>query len=80
MYLREIINTFWAGQVSLLVKIFDFGIFSDTINVINVKVCMMVKLTFSDLDCISESLQSRICSLKILFFYPVKLNLCRIGQ
>ena len=33
---------FWVDQVSVLVKNFNIGIFSDTINVINVKLCMMV--------------------------------------
>ena len=66
MYSREIINVFLVGQVSGLVENLNIGIFSDTINVINVKFCMMVvftelypfmQLTFSDLDCISRSQQ-----------------------
>ena len=39
---REIIHMFWVDQVSVLVKNFNIGIFSDTINAINVKLCMMV--------------------------------------
>ena len=38
----ETIYMFLVGQVSGLVKNFHTGIFSDTINVINVKLCMMV--------------------------------------
>ena len=45
MYSREIINMFFIGQVSGLVGNFNIGIYSDTINVINVKLCMMVLLT-----------------------------------
>ena len=44
MYSREIINLFFVGQVSVLVQNFDIGIYSDTINMINVKLCMMVPL------------------------------------
>ena len=39
---REIIDMFLVGQVSGLVENFNIGIFSDTINGINVKLCMMV--------------------------------------
>ena len=38
VYSREIINMFFVSQVSGLVESFDTGIFSDTINVINIKV------------------------------------------
>ena len=44
VYLREIINIFFVGQVSGLVKNINIGIYSDTINMINVKLCMMVPL------------------------------------
>ena len=44
MYSRKIINIFLAGQVSGIVKNFNMGIFSDTINVMNVKLCMVVLL------------------------------------
>ena len=42
MYSREI--TVCVGQVSGLVKNFNTGIYTDTINVVNVKPCMMVLL------------------------------------
>ena len=44
VYSREIINMFFMGQVPGLVKNFNIEIYSDTINVINVKFCMMVLL------------------------------------
>ena len=44
MYSREMINMFLVSQVFQLVQIFYNGIFSDTVNVINVKLCMMVLL------------------------------------
>ena len=39
---REIIYMFLVGQVSGLVENFNIGVFSDTLNVINVKLCVMV--------------------------------------
>ena len=42
MYSRGIINMFFVGRVSGLVENFNNGIFSDTLNVINVKLCTMV--------------------------------------
>ena len=44
VYSREIISMFLVGQMSWHVKNFNIGIFSDTINVINVKLCMMILL------------------------------------
>ena len=47
-YLKLCMNhltMFLVEQVSWLVKDCNIGIFSDTINVINVKVCMMILLT-----------------------------------
>ena len=44
MYSTEIINMLLVGQVSGLIENFNMGISSDTINVINVKLCMMVLL------------------------------------
>ena len=38
---RDIINMFLVGQMSGFVKNFNIGIFSDTINVLNVTLCMM---------------------------------------
>ena len=40
----EIINKFLVGQVSGLVKNCSIGIYSNTVNVINVKLCMMALL------------------------------------
>ena len=37
MYSREMVNMFFVGQVSQLVRSFNIGIFSDTINVVNIK-------------------------------------------
>ena len=45
MYSREIINMLFMCQVTGLVRNFNIGIYSDTTNVINVKLCMMVLLT-----------------------------------
>ena len=42
VYSREVINMFSVGQMSGLDENFNIWIFSDTINVINVKLCMMV--------------------------------------
>ena len=44
MYPREIINIFFIGQVSGLVENFNTGIYSDSIVVMNVKLCTMVLL------------------------------------
>ena len=45
MYSREIMNMFFIGQVCGLVKNLNIGIYSDTINVINIKLWMMELLT-----------------------------------
>ena len=39
---RERIYMFWVCQVSGLVENFNIGVFSDNINVVNVKLCMMI--------------------------------------
>ena len=39
---REIVNMIFVSQVSGLVENFNIGNFSHTINVINVKLCLMV--------------------------------------
>ena len=44
MYSWEIINIFLVVQVSGFVENFKIGIFSNTVNVINVKLCMIVLL------------------------------------
>ena len=43
-YAREMINMFLISQVSWLVEKLEPGFFSDTINVIDVKLCMVVLL------------------------------------
>ena len=65
-------------------KNFNIAVFSDTIIVINVQVCMMVLLTelylFIPLSVTLTVFQGRTnveqFSLKILCFYPFKLKLC----
>ena len=42
VYSRQIINMLFICQVCGLVENFNFRIYSDIINVINVKLCMMV--------------------------------------
>ena len=42
VYLRDIINMVLVGQVSELVENINIEIYSGTINVINLKLCMMV--------------------------------------
>ena len=44
VYSREIIIMVLGSQVSGLVENFNIGIFSDTINAINVKLCTIVLL------------------------------------
>ena len=44
VYSKEIMNMFFVGQVSGFVKNFVTWIYSDNINVINVKLCLMVRL------------------------------------
>ena len=44
VYSGEIINMFFVGQMSRLVENMNIEIYSDTINVINVKLCMIVLL------------------------------------
>ena len=89
MYSREIINifvvVFFVGQVSGLVKNLNGGIYSCTINVTNVKLCMMVLLIELNLiiplpvaltifQCHSNIEQF---SLVIVCSFPVQLKLCR---
>ena len=64
MCFREINYKYLVSKVSGLIENFNIGTFSDTLNVINVKLCMMVLhielylfITFSDLDVISRSHQ-----------------------
>ena len=76
---------FFVGQVSGLVKNVNTGIYSDTIKVINVKLCMMTLLIELYLF-ISLSVSVAIFQghrnaeqfeLKIWCSYPIKLKLYR---
>ena len=86
VYSREIINIFLVGQVSGLVENFSIGIFSDTIYVINVKVCMMVLLIelylfipFSVTLTIFQGYSNvELVSQKCMCSYPINLKLFRI--
>ena len=44
MYSRESVNMFFTSQLSGLVENFNTGIYSDSIVVMNVKLCTMVLL------------------------------------
>ena len=44
VYSMEIISVFFVDQVSWLVENFNIGIYLDTMNVVNVKLCLMVLL------------------------------------
>ena len=44
VYSREMVNMFFVGQMSEIVENFNIRIYSDTINVVNVELCMMVLL------------------------------------
>ena len=79
-------TVFFIHQMSWLVKNCNIGNYSDTIDVINVKLCMMVLLIELYLF-ISLSVALTIFKghsnvaqfqLKILCSYPVKLKLCKI--
>ena len=74
-----------VGHVSGLVRNLNIWIFSDTINVINIKLCMIVlhiKLyLFMTLSMTLTLFQGhsnvKQFLLKILSFFLIKLNLCR---
>ena len=74
-----------ACRLSVCGKNFNVAIFSDTINMVSVKLCMMVILTephpFMPLSwtcaCISGSQHSQI-SLKIVCSYPIELKFSTI--
>ena len=83
---KEIINMFMVSKVSGLVENFNTEIFSDTINVTNVKRCMIVLLielyvlipfsvTLTVFQCHGSVKQFQ---LKTLYFYLIKSKLCRI--
>ena len=72
-----------VGLLSGLVKNFNIGIFSDTINVININLFIMVLYIelylFILLSLTLTIFQYQIVKqLKILCSYPIKLKLCRI--
>ena len=77
---------FLVSQVSGHVRKFNIGIYSDTMNVINVKLCMMVPLTelylFVPVSVTLTIFQGhsnvKQLQLEILCSYLVKLKLCRI--
>ena len=82
VYSREMIHMFLVGQASGLFKNFNIGIFSDTINVINVKLCMGVLLIklypFIPLDQSFGSQQYWTVLIEKFIFMFSKLKLCRI--
>ena len=49
VYSKEIVNFFWSVYMYGLVENFTIGIFSDIINVIHGKLCMLVLLIELDL-------------------------------
>ena len=73
-----------AGRVSVCGKNFNVVIFSNTVNMINVKLCMMVVLielySFLRLSMTLIVFQSHSSveqfQLKILCSYPINLKLC----
>ena len=78
VYSREIINMFFIGKVSRFVENLNIGIYSDAINVTNIKLCMMALLTelylFMSLGDFDHISCRRVLS-QILRSYPVKLKL-----
>ena len=86
MHPREIINLSFVCQVSELVEIFNSRIYSDTINVITVKLCMM-ELLIKLYLVLPLSVTLAICQghsniaqfeQKVLCSCPVQLKLCRV--
>ena len=77
-----------AGGVSACGKNLNVAIFSDTINTINVKLCMTIQLIeiypFIPHSLTSIVFQGHISikqfELKILCPYPIKLKLCMVGD
>ena len=82
----EIIHVFFVGPVPRLFENVNIGIYSDTINVINVKLCTMVLLVklylFILLSVTLTIFQGhrsvKQFKLKIVCSYPIKLKLDRI--
>ena len=72
----EIIDVFFVGQVSGLVENFDIGIFSDTIDVINIKLCMLVLIIelYPTFDIISRSQPCQYLKLNRKFYVLNRLS------
>ena len=86
VYSREIIYMFFMGQVSGLVENFNIGIYSDTINVINVKLCMMVLhielYLFIPLFCFSTRVQGSLLKKNFMLAFsqtPSKQDLSNLA-
>ena len=80
---REIIDMFLVSQVAWHIENFNIGIFSDTIDAINVKLCVMVLrielYLFISLSVTLTLFQGHSSvKLKISCSYLIKLKLCRI--
>ena len=75
-----------VGQVSGLTENVNIGIVSGTINVMNVKLCMLVLLIelylviplSVNLTIFQGQSNVKLSKLKILYSYLIKLKLCRI--
>ena len=82
---RDIIYMFFISQVPGLVVNFNIRIYSDTMNMVNVKLCMVALLSelylFIPHSVTLAIFQSHSSveqfQLKILCAYPVKLKWCR---
>ena len=78
----------FIGQVSKFVRNFNIVMYSSTINVINVKLCMMVLpielylFTPISLTLVIFQIHRNVelFTQKILCSYPITLKLCRIAQ
>ena len=82
---KEISNMFFISRVAWLFENYDILFHSDTINVINVKHCMIVQTEFYlfiSLPVILTLFQGHSCvkqfQPKLLCSYLIKLKLCRI--
>ena len=83
-YSRERIYMFWVCQVSGLVENFNIGVFSDNINVVNVKLCMMILHTelylFVTLSVTLTLIQGHSSvSFNWKFYVPIQLSWNFVG-
>ena len=77
-----------SDQFSVCGKNFNVAIFSDTLNMINVRLCMIIVLIefypfiplSATLILFQDHSSVKQFQLKILCSYPVKLKLCMIGN